>query len=55
MVTHRIPAIMDFDLIVVLQNGEIIGTGTHQQLSERDGLYKSLYENEVVRESLAEG
>mgnify|MGYP001614132425 FL=1 len=55
VVTHRIPAIMDFDLIVVLQNGEIIGTGTHQQLSEKEGLYKSLYENEVVRESLAEG
>ncbi len=51
VVTHRIPAIKDFDLIVVLQRGQIIGTGTHQQLSERGGLYKSLYENEVVRES----
>ncbi len=52
VVTHRIPAIKDFDLIVVLRNGQIIGKGMHQQLSEREGLYKSLYENEVVRESL---
>ncbi|MFQ5787235.1 MAG: ABC transporter ATP-binding protein [Thermodesulfobacteriota bacterium] len=52
VVTHRIPAIKNFDLIVVLQKGKIIAKGTHQQLSEREGLYKSLYENEVVRESL---
>ena len=52
VVTHRIPAIKDFDLIVVLRNGQIIAKGTHQQLSEREGLYKSLYENEVVRERL---
>lgn len=52
VVTHRIPAIKDFDLIAVLQNGKIVGKGTHQQLIEKEGLYKSLYENEVVRESL---
>lgn len=54
VVTHRIPAIKDFDLIAVLQNGKIIEKGTHQQLIEKDGLYKSLYESEVVRESLEE-
>ncbi len=52
VVTHRIPAITEFDLIVVMQEGRIVEKGTHQQLSEREGIYKSLYEKEVVRESL---
>ena len=52
VVTHRIPAITKFDLIVVMQEGRIVEKGTHQQLSEREGIYKSLYEKEVVRESL---
>ncbi len=50
--THRISAIKNFDLIVVIQDGIIVGKGTHQQLSKKEGLYKSLYENEVVREGL---
>ncbi|HDY67106.1 MAG TPA: ABC transporter ATP-binding protein, partial [Candidatus Scalindua sp.] len=52
VVTHRIPAITEFDLIVVMQEGRIVEKGTHQQLSERGGIYKSLYEKEVVRESM---
>ena len=54
VVTHRLPAIRGFDLIVVMREGMIVGTGTHQQLSEREGLYKTLYEKEVIRESLEE-
>jgi ATP-binding cassette subfamily B protein len=52
VVTHRIPAIKDFDLIVVMQEGRIVEQGTHQELNERDGIYKSLYEKEVIKESL---
>jgi ATP-binding cassette subfamily B protein len=52
VVTHRIPAITEFDLIVVMQEGRIVEKGTHQQLSEREGIYKSLYEKEVFKESL---
>ncbi len=54
VVTHRIPAVKDFDLIIVMQDGEIVGNGTHQQLCNKEGLYRSLYENEVVRECLEE-
>ena len=52
VVTHRIPAITKFDLIVVMQEGRIVEKGTHQQLSEREGIYKSLYEKEVIKENL---
>ena len=52
VVTHRIPAIMNFDHIVVMEKGKIVGTGTHRELSEREGLYKTLYEKEVIRENI---
>ena len=52
VVTHRIPAIKDFDLIVVMQEGRIVEQGTHQELDERKGIYKSLYEKEVIKENL---
>jgi ATP-binding cassette subfamily B protein len=52
VVTHRIPAIKDFDLIVVMQEGRIVEQGTHQELNERKGIYKSLYEKEVIKENL---
>ncbi|MFQ5963166.1 MAG: ABC transporter ATP-binding protein [Candidatus Scalinduaceae bacterium] len=52
VVTHRIPAIKEFDFIVVMQEGVIVEKGTHQQLTKREGLYKSLYDKEVIEESL---
>ena len=52
VVTHRIPAIKEFDLIVVMQEGRIVEQGTHQELNERKGIYKSLYEKEVIKENL---
>lgn len=52
VVTHRIPAVKDFDLIVVMKEGRIVEKGTHQQLIERKGFYNSLYEKEVIKESL---
>lgn len=52
VVTHRIPAVKNFDLIAVMNEGKITGTGTHLQLSREKGLYKFLYESEVVRERL---
>jgi len=35
--------IRDADLIVVLQNGEIVEQGSHEELLARRGLYTSLY------------
>jgi ABC-type multidrug transport system fused ATPase/permease subunit len=35
-----------------MQEGRIVEQGTHQELNERDGIYKSLYEKEVIKESL---
>lgn len=51
-VTHRLPAIKDFDMIVVMKDGMIVEKGTHEQLIRIDGLYTSLYTKEALEEKL---
>lgn len=43
VIAHRLTTIENSDKIVVLQQGEIKETGTHSELLEKNGLYKSLY------------
>ncbi|MBQ6560630.1 MAG: ABC transporter ATP-binding protein [Erysipelotrichaceae bacterium] len=44
VVAHRLSTIQHADQIVVLQNGEVIETGTHQQLLKHKGYYYKLYQ-----------
>ena len=50
--THRLPAVRDFDLIVVMKDGMIVEKGTHKQLMKLHGLYNSLYTKEALEEKL---
>ena len=44
VIAHRLSTIQNADVIVVLNNGEIIETGTHEQLmQETNGAYQTLY------------
>ncbi len=42
-IAHRLSTIMSMDRILVLKDGKIEDQGTHDELLERDGLYKSLW------------
>ncbi|CAK6697485.1 ABC transporter transmembrane domain-containing protein [Synechococcus sp. CBW1107] len=42
-VTHRLSTVRNADLIVMLHQGAIVETGTHQELMERQGRYFALY------------
>ncbi len=52
VVTHRLPAIRDFDMIAVMKDGMIVEKGTHGQLITANGLYTSLYTKEALEERL---
>ena len=53
-VSHRITAIRDADLIVVLDGGRIVETGRHEELFERRGRYWQLLRRQQLEESLEE-
>lgn len=44
VIAHRLSTIRRADLIVVMEKGKIIETGTHDQLIKKSGKYKKLYE-----------
>ena len=43
VIAHRLSTIRDADLILVMDKGNIVESGTHEQLLEKGGLYKELY------------
>jgi ATP-binding cassette subfamily B protein len=46
-VAQRISAVIELDKIVLLQNGEIVAIGTHEELLETSPLYQEIYESQL--------
>ena len=53
VIAHRLSTIRDAELIVVMDRGQIVETGTHAELLERRGFYYELYQSQFV-EALVE-
>jgi ABC-type multidrug transport system fused ATPase/permease subunit len=43
IIAHRLSTIQDVDVILVMQGGQIVEKGTHQELMEKGGYYYRLY------------
>ena len=48
VIAHRLSTVVDSDLIIVLENGKVIGTGTHKQLVKSTPLYRELAKHQKL-------
>ena len=55
IISHRVSAVMDADLILVLDDGRIVERGRHVELLDRDGTYARLLRRQLLEESIEEG
>jgi len=48
IISHRVSSAKNADKIIILENGEIIQQGSHNQLINLEGYYKELYEQQLL-------
>jgi ATP-binding cassette subfamily B protein len=48
VIAHRLSTVVDSDAIVVLENGEVIGVGTHSELVKSTPLYRDLAKHQLL-------
>ena len=44
VIAHRISTVQQADTIIIMDNGSIVNTGTHEQLLDTDNLYRRIFE-----------
>lgn len=54
VIAHRLATILDSDMIVVMDRGRVVDTGTHAELVARDGIYSELYRLQFAMTQSAE-
>ena len=54
IVAQRVGTIMDADQIIVLDKGEIVGRGRHEELIETNDIYREIAESQLKNASLTE-
>ena len=54
IVAQRVGTIMDADQIIVLDKGEIVGRGRHEELMESNDIYREIAESQLKNASLTE-
>ncbi len=53
VVAHRLSTIYDADRILVMDNGDIVETGSHKDLVAKSGVYADIYNSQFVQKSIA--
>ena len=51
IIAQRIGSVMDADMIVVMDEGEITGIGTHQELIQNNKEYQEIYYSQMDKEA----
>jgi len=46
VIAHRLSTIKNADLILVMREGDVVESGTHDQLMEKGGFYADLYNSQ---------
>ena len=52
IVSHRLSAVQEADLILVMDRGRIVERGTHADLLQQEGLYADLHEKQLLEEQI---
>ena len=52
MISHRFATVRQADMIVVMNQGQVLDTGRHEELLDRCSLYRHLYETQLGQSSL---
>ncbi|MCK5347139.1 MAG: ABC transporter ATP-binding protein, partial [Candidatus Heimdallarchaeota archaeon] len=55
IIAHRISAVKNADKILVLNNGQVEDSGTHDELIKREGYYSELFRLQSIEEKMHEG
>ena len=52
LISHRISTVKAADQIVVLHDGRIVETGTHQDLVSQNGIYANIHQKQLLKEEI---
>ncbi len=52
VISHRVSSVKLADTIIVLENGQIIEQGSHEELLSHNGMYKSIYDKQLTTEAI---